>query len=167
MAKKTKHYTGNITFDVWGNMQEYSHINDISLTEDNIDFGAILLDEWDSKLRQHVRKPVFYTPDQLQIEFFDNPQPRSQWDLNGKDYIAKIKSGVEVPNFVFNDTLEYHEHYYGRSSTCFYVKSQTTSRIYRVFLKDLESFIRNMDKGVMTGDFTFSKKGYKFGIKIA
>lgn len=167
MAKKVKHYVGDVHFDVWGNLQEQHGIHTLQICDDNIDMGDIWLDKWDDVSRQQVKKRIFYTPDELNIKFYDQPKPRSQWDYNnGKgDYIAEIQSGVAVPNYVFSDTLEYDTHYYGRSSTCFYVKSHTDNKVYRVFLKDLDLFIRKMDKGIITGDFTFCKKGYKFGIK--
>lgn len=165
MAKKVKHYVGNVQFDIWGNMSEYGYGTQVEhLTDKNFDNGNIVMPKWDATLKAQVMAPVFYGGDELGLTFYDVPTVKNQWDSTL--YIAEMKSGVERPNFVFNDTLEYHEHYYGRTSTCFYVKSQTTGQVYRVFLKDLESFIRNMDKGVITADFTFCKKGYKFGIKM-
>lgn len=165
MAAKPKKYTGNVQFDIWGNLAEYDNSkynNKVQVTADNFDNGQIVWDQWDGSARGYTKVPVFYTPDELEFVPYAIPQSR----YGGSTvYIGEMNNYVTVPNFEFQDVLEYDD--YGKSSysTHFYMKAVHGGRKYRVFLKDLDLFIKEMNRGVMAGTFTFCKRGEKFGLK--
>lgn len=166
MAKAPKKYTGNIQFDVWGNLVDWERTDKVYLNDDNFENGKIVLDhQWDNVIKQYVKKPVFFTPDELGLVLFPTPQTRNHWsnDL----YIGEMNMFVNMPNFEFQDTLEYDDYGSTLYTKFFCMKSRTTGRQYRVFLKELKSFIEIMDKGVCSGTFTFCKRNHKFGLQVA
>lgn len=157
-TKAPKKYKGNVQFDIWGNLSDYFYANRQRITADNFDCnGKIQMERWDDVARAYVMRPVFWTEQELDIKPYTDI-------INPNKYVAEINNQVEIPNYEFNDTLEYLTHYTGRSSTSYTFKSLNTGRIFRVFSTDIEFFIRKMDKGIITGDFTFRKKCHKFGI---
>lgn len=160
MAKAPKKYTGDVQFDVWGNLVDYQYQGKVELTADNFDNGQIVLPIWDSTLRSQVMKPVFYTATELDLVIYPTPQTRY-----GRIYVGECNRYFTVPNFEFQDTIEYDDYGSSTYSKFFVMKSQITGRSYRVFLKDLKDFIKIMDKGVVTGMFTFCKRNNKFGLK--
>lgn len=166
--RKPKPYTGLVQFDVWGNLAEWERADKEYLTDDNFQNGQILLDTWDHSQGGYIKKPVFFTPQELELEIYPTPGLANvpHWHKShGKVTIGQINMFVNKPNFEFTDTLEYHDYGSSQYSKYFIMKSLTTGANYRVFIKHLKSFIDIMDKGVCTGTFTFCKNGQKYGLK--
>ena len=69
------------------------------------------------------------------------------------------------PNSVFVDTLRYDSYGRGRSAAYFELL-RTDGTCVTVFMTDIGDIIRQMDHGVITGTFTFCKRGQNYGCKL-
>lgn len=71
-------------------------------------------------------------------------------------------------NFEFEDTLRLTGMSRGRSAANFNLKSETTGKNYNVFMTDMVDLFQNatINKGSVTGKWTFVKRGHNYGIKL-
>lgn len=69
------------------------------------------------------------------------------------------------PNHVFQDTLTLVTYGRGRSSVTFEMKRKNGKTV-SVFVSDFCDMIRAMNRGVVAGAFTFTKKGANYGCKM-
>jgi hypothetical protein len=69
-------------------------------------------------------------------------------------------------NYQFTDTLKLDHYYRGRSAAGLYMASAITGHRYQMFLRDFEDLINNtvIDHGVVSGRWTFTKRGANYGI---
>ncbi len=159
--KKEKQYTGEIPFDYFGNMLErdrmYSHIY---LTKNNFINGCLALGSYDFSLQKTVMKVVQNPPADFEITYLDAPQPYRP------DVIATIPQHLMVPNYEFDDKLEYVASYKSRSSVGFYFKSLITEKKYPMFQKNFDNIVTKLNGGVLEGRFTFCKRGPAYSIKM-
>lgn len=164
--KKVKPYVGNVQFDVWGNLVEWERNDKHYLTDDNFENGQIVVETWDYVTRATIKKPVAYTPDQLELVMYPSPQPRTGYWNNQSLYIGEINNYYNVPNYEFQDVLEYAGIDKGQYSTHFTFKTVHGGQSYRVFNQDFDAFVKNMNRGQLAGTFTFCKRNSKFGLKV-
>jgi hypothetical protein len=156
MKKNNKFYTGNIPFDIWGNQETYESCYKIKLTEENFKTGELLIQSgggW--------RKPYW---DDVVLGLFRTKDPI---DWYGQPQIATINSQVMIPNYTFFDTLIFDGYSRGRSAANMILKSKKLNRKYSVFMSDIGDIIMRMNKGEISDNFTFSKKGANYGMKLA
>lgn len=91
------------------------------------------------------------------------------FDLNG-DLLDRLYSWQqpgsykEEDNHVFQDRLEYAGYYGSHIS----FKSLTTGRKYGMFMSDFNTMMlaHKLDRNVIDGEFTFTKKGRVQGLKM-
>lgn len=71
-------------------------------------------------------------------------------------------------NYVFDDKLEFRYFCRGRSAAYALFKSTNINdcRQYTMFLTDLEQIMHKMTNGVISGKFTFVKRGQNFGVSL-
>ena len=71
-------------------------------------------------------------------------------------------------NWEFEDTLEMCGYSRGRAAAYFHLQSKTTGIQYCMFMTDLTDVIKNcvIDKGIVTGIWTYVKRGMNYGIKL-
>ena len=156
MKKNTKFYTGTIPFDIWGNQETYESCYEIRLTEENFKTGELLIqsgNQW--------RKP-YWCDAMLNLTKLKDPV-----DFYGKLQIATIKSQVRMPNYTFFDTLIFDGYSRGRSAANMILKSKKLNIKYSVFMSDIGEIIMKMNKGEISDNFTFTKKGANYGMKLA
>ena len=160
---KPKHYIGDIPFNIWGDQlhyPEHDYPRDLSA------------DEWDGKTiriaRLYEGAPEVVTDnpfrhDQLGLIAHEAPQ-KGRYGGDER-YVAQIAKGVIwLPNYTFEDVLVYDTYSRGRSAAYFHFTSKTTKRGFTVFLKDFEDgFVRRMERGEVSGRFTFCKRGSNYG----
>jgi hypothetical protein len=82
--------------------------------------------------------------------------------------IIKVDDIVWKENFEFEDTLELTGMSRGRSAANFNLKSITDGKNYNLFMTDTVDLIQNstINKGKITGRWTFCKRGQNYGVKI-
>lgn len=84
-------------------------------------------------------------------------------------YYTGVPGVFEEPewrdNSVFPDTLTYKSYCRGRSAAYFEFTRQDGTTAC-MFLTDMEKVIPHMVKGVVTGQFTFTKRGQNYGIQL-
>ncbi|TCU34113.1 hypothetical protein [Rhizobium azibense] len=69
---------------------------------------------------------------------------------------------VMLDNFEFEDTLKFSTMARGRSAAYFYFKRSNGAKVV-VFMKDLCEMMPHINKGKITGKFTFTKRGQNYG----
>lgn len=91
---------------------------------------------------------------------------RAQWRWqNGKPFEYGEEGLTFKDNFVWPDTLKIVDYSRGRSSAIFILKSIRTERKYFVFMKDMMEILKYSELGMITGIFTFAKRGTNFGVR--
>ena len=94
--------------------------------------------------------------------------PENEYDYpkNGGD--PRVIEPTWKGNFVFEDTLRLLHTMRGRSAAYFYFESQTTGKKYPMFLKDFEEVmkVKVINKGVVSGTWTFVKRGQNYGLTM-
>ncbi len=172
MAKATtkKPYVGDIPFDVWGGQLHYAEfparVNQLTaaywdgkdilegLPYSHPDYAAFK----DQKQPLHA-----FTHAQYGLVIYPEPRTVKRW---GEDAVVlgEMKGTVWLPNYAFEDTLVYDTYSRGRSAAYFHFVSKTTKRGFTVFLTDFEQgFVRRMERGEVSGRFTFCKRGSNYG----
>lgn len=94
------------------------------------------------------------------------------------DY-AQFKEGDALPpyyqdkyawmdNHEFEDTMQFTSYYRGRSAAGLCLKSLATGVCYSMFMTDFNDVLAscNILKGVVSGTWTFCKRGQNYGIKM-
>lgn len=71
---------------------------------------------------------------------------------------------VNVPNFEFTATLKMIGYSRGMSSVLFKFKDDIADKEYVMFISDFINLVPHMNAGVVTGTFTYCKKGKCYGI---
>ena len=80
------------------------------------------------------------------------------------EWEVKHNGAKMVPNFEFNETLTFDGFCRGRSAAyARFLKSD--GREVTMFLVELEEAIKHMTNGVVSGRFTFCKRGMNYGCK--
>ncbi len=154
-----KQYMGEVPFDHFGNQKSAAFGYRMLLQEKNLVNGCLYLSIWDG--RKHVDTLSIFTPAEARVEYLTSPDPRDP------KAIATMPSHILVPNYIFVDSLEYVGFTRGGSSVNLSFKSLSTGRTFIVFLSDLAEFVERMDKGkILNTQFTFCKRGTRFGLKI-
>lgn len=89
------------------------------------------------------------------------------FDENGDliNYPESFMNPVFKDNFEFGDTLEYVDYSRGRSAAYFNFVSLNTNRKYTMFMTDFNDIVHLLEKGRITGTFTFQKRGMNYGVK--
>lgn len=158
MSKKSKNYEGLIPFDIWGNQLHYPSEWPRAIKPENLlEDGRIQIEDRDKKI-----KILPWTSEQLGLKLFD----ASQTFRYVENCIGSIQGLVKIPNYQFCDSLEYDGYSRGRSAAYFNFKSKKDGRGYTFFLTDFEDIIKEMEQGVVSGVFTFCKRGANFGCKL-
>lgn len=70
-----------------------------------------------------------------------------------------------VPNVPFKDTLYYDGFYRGRSAAGMVFRN-AAGQVFTVFLTDMDKFIPLMEKGKVTAEFIFCKRGKNYGVTL-
>jgi len=160
--KKSKSYQGQIPFDIYGNQLHYAARNyKHQISEGNYllkEDGLYLRNRWPQKEEPH-RKAAF-SPEQCEFIVYDAPIVDA---ARKQTYVAEINTTVWIDNYEFEDSLEYTGFTRGRSAANLQMKSIITGREYTVFITDLGDMFRKADKGIVSGTFTFCKRGANFG----
>ena len=68
-------------------------------------------------------------------------------------------------NYTFFATMVYVGYYRGRSAAGLQFRDTKTNKHYEMFMTDFDKIVKLMDKGLLTGYFTFCKRGQNYGIK--
>ncbi len=73
-----------------------------------------------------------------------------------------------MDNHEFEDSMIFLDYYRGRSACGIILKSQTTGSKYSMFMKDFIYVVENcnINKGAVSGKWTFCKRGSNYGIKL-
>ena len=71
-------------------------------------------------------------------------------------------------NYNFYDELQYFDYRKGRSSVQFYFRSLLNKQEYPMFISDFHKVLLNkqLKNNIITGNFTFHKKGCNYGIYV-
>jgi len=138
----------------------------IKITADQINGDRFLYDEWGyaNGQGQYIKKNSYYSITELNIVPLAVPEV-DPYNSN-KVYVAEIDQYYNTKNFIFTDELKYTGFYRGQSAAGLEFKSNTTGKEYAVFLTDFDVYVGNMILGVVKGNFTFSKRGAKFGLRM-
>jgi len=69
-------------------------------------------------------------------------------------------------NCKFEDCLEYMTYCRGRSATYFEFQGVDMDRKYTMFLKEFDAIVKKLDNGMLSGTWTFIKRGTNYGVKL-
>lgn len=85
-----------------------------------------------------------------------------KYEPDGNDYYKWVQ------NHMWSDTINIVGMERGQSSAHFIVKSEVSGKTYYMFMKDLLNMILNhtIEKGRISGCFTYVQRGKNYGIKI-
>lgn len=157
--KKTKNYVGEIPFNIFGDQLHYPESYSGEYTTDcsKIENGKLFVKNYyDTDFRS-----AFFDAKTLNLQIFNPPQKHQHYNYC---ILAKTDNIIWIDNYTFSDVLIFDGYARGRSAAYFYLKSQTDNRRYTCFLTDFESIIFDMQNGIISGDFTFCKRGQNYGI---
>lgn len=146
---------------------------------------------WDTESNVRVSEP--YCPRKPSDTYSDNeyywfggrekweaevrnyPIQRATFEMEKAEFTDKVHSGryllvdaiVWKENYEFEDSLKLTSMSRGRSAANFNLKSETDGRNYNLFMTDTVDIIQNCEikNGVITGNWTFVKRGANYGIK--
>lgn len=144
---------------------------------------------WDTEENRQVRQPNppheppetfscgwYRNKDEWQIEVDKYPIRLEKYNEDWKEFNSNRAVGkiIEVDNIVwkenyeFDDTLELTGMSRGRSAANFNLRSVTDNKNYNLFMTDTVDLIQNgvVNKGKITGKWTFCKRGANYGIKL-
>ncbi len=164
VPKRVKLYDGEVAFNYQGNPMGYlPYQRKQQITADQIDGIHFVEEVWDSTVGAHVKRKSIYTLGEL--NFVQFPQPvTTKW--NNNVYIGDIDNCMMVKNFVWDDELKFIDYERGQYSVGMKFVSTRTGKEYYVFLTNFAEFVAEMVNGIVKGNFTFSKRGGKFGLRI-
>ena len=159
--KKTKKFLGDIPFDYFGNyMDQDRGYGKHMLTKDNFQNGVLYLNSYDHAQKKWVMMPVINPPIDFEVTYLDHPL---QYYPN---VIATIPYCLYVPNFEFDDKIQYVSSKKSRYSVVFSFKSLITNKEYSMFSSGFDKAVPLMEKGILEGRFTFCKRGSSFALKL-
>lgn len=72
---------------------------------------------------------------------------------------------IMVPNVPFKDTLYYDGFYRGRSAAGMIFRNDA-GQVFTVFMTDMDKFIPLMERGKITAEFIFCKRGKNYGVTL-
>ena len=162
MKTKRKYYDGFIPFNLFGDQLHYADGYEIWLESKNFRGEEI----WIQSGYPAIDRKIIYSHKEINLIKYDKLVSRG---IGWQDYkyIAKCNGFVEVQNYQFEDTLEYNGYSRGRSAAYLNFVSKVTGRKYTMFLTDFDTYaVNKMEKGIIQGWFTFSKRGKNFGLTI-
>lgn len=72
-----------------------------------------------------------------------------------------------IRNYIFEDTMKIMQYRKGSSIVRFYLRSLKDDKVYSMMLSDLEYMLlhTSVDRGIVTGTWTYRKQGYAYGIR--
>lgn len=159
--KNNKNYIGKIPFNIFGDQLHYpeSYSGEYTTDSAKIENGKLFVKNyWDKEFR-----PAFFDAKTLNLQIFNPPKKVQNYNYC---IIAKTDDIIWINNYVFSDVLIFDGYSRGRSAAYFYFKSTTDNRRYTCFLADFESILFEMKNGIISGGFTFCKRGQNYGIVI-
>ena len=87
-------------------------------------------------------------------------------DGNHMHYPENWRNPVWKDNYEWEDVIEYQTYSRGRSAANIIFRSALSKkREYTVFLTDFSDMVPFMVRGVVSGTFTFVKRGQNYGVK--
>ena len=86
-------------------------------------------------------------------------------DGNQVHYPESWRKPTFKPNYEFADALEYKTYHRGRSAAYFEFQSITTGKKFTMFMTDFNDIVPRLVKGMISGTFTFTKRGQNYGVK--
>ncbi len=164
VPKKAKLYDGDVAFDYSGNAMgylPYKHKNKVKSAQ--IDGVNYLYPVWDSTIQAYRNERSVYTLGEL--NFVQYPQPTLPTG-NGDAYVGEIDSCILIKNYIWDDELRFVDYHRGQYSVGIKFISIRTGKEYYVFLTNFANFVSEMVNGIVKGNFTFTKRGGKFGLRI-
>lgn len=122
-------------------------------------------DGWYYNNEERWKREVKEYPERLEKYNRDIDEFNKNVDDGRYIYVDAI---VWKENYEFDDTLELTGMSRGRSAANFNLKSVTNGRNYNLFMTDTVDLIQNgvINKGKITGKWTFCKRGANYGIKL-
>jgi len=168
MIDYTRHYyeesAGNSTkiwWDTKNNKQAYppippSYPGD-TYSSGNWYYGVVCEERWRVSVEEY---PILLDKYNEDLKEFNNNITTGR--------IIEVDDIIWKENFEFEDTLELTGMSRGRSAANFNLKSVTDGRNYNLFMTDTVDLIQNgiINKGKITGKWTFCKRGANYGIKL-
>jgi len=105
----------------------------------------------------------------------DKPHKISDYDIyfdNNGNQVSEVSSWRYkdgqyqiMKNHMINDTLTY-ESYHKSGVTAGFILTRSDGRTVNVFISDFDKMIPKLVDGKITGLFTFTKKGTRYGCKF-
>jgi hypothetical protein len=164
VPKKAKLYDGDVAFNYAGNPLGYlPYSRKQHVTADQLDGIYFLENVWDGSVGSHVKRRSVYTLGELNYVQFPTPLAPN-W--NKSVYVGEIDNCMMVKNFIWDDELKFIDYERGQYSVGMKFVSTRTGKEYYVFLTNFAEFVGEMVNGIVKGNFTFSKRGGKFGLRI-
>lgn len=122
-------------------------------------------DDWYYRGIENWTKAVEEYP--IKLETFHQEEKAFNNKVQNGMYIS-VNNIVWKENYEFEDTLELTGMSRGRSAANFNLKSISDKRNYNLFMTDTVDLIQNgvINKGKITGKWTFCKRGANYGIKL-
>jgi hypothetical protein len=103
---------------------------------------------WNPKPKKNLRVPFDFKGNQL------HRVDRGQTNVVWKD------------NYTFMDTMTFGNYVKGGSSAAYFIITGSDGRRYNMFLHNLQDAIHHIENGVLSGKFTFCKRGVSYGVKL-
>jgi hypothetical protein len=105
----------------------------------------------------------------MQIPFDQNGNMLTYVNRDGKSFSGGyIEEVVWKENYEFADTFHITNYVRGRSSIAFELISCGDGKRYYMFVSDFVEMVQSsvVEKGVVSGTWTFCKKGCNYGMKL-
>lgn len=128
---------------------------------------------WDTVSKQRVHEPFIrsyiYSGEQYEKAIAEDQRKLAEFNQRVKDRrYVEVDEVLWKPNFEFKDTLKYNGYSRGCSSAKIHFFGEITGKHYEMFLSDFDDLMDEFgfNKNVVSGIFTFVKRGANYGIKI-
>ena len=162
-SKKEKQYMGLIPFNIFGDQLHYPsgcwprELKVENFKEDGVYIEVAYYPQVQFRKIYFQDKVIKYDCPRVTKSYSDKEKP--------VDVLGESPGLIELDNYEFEDTLTYDGYSRGRSAAYFsFLRSD--GRKVTVFLTDFEVIVNHMVKGMITGRFTFCKRGQNFGCKL-
>lgn len=162
--KKAKLYDGDVAFDYQGRALGYlPYSRKTHVKADQLDGIHFLESFYDPTIGAYNKRKSLYTLGELNYTPFAQPTAPA-W--NGDVYIGEIDNCMMIKNFIWDDELRFIDYERGQYSVGMKFVSERNGKEYYVFLTNFAEFVTQMVNGIVKGNFTFTKRGGKFGLRI-
>lgn len=162
--KKAKLYDGDVAFDYQGNAMGYlPYQRKLQVKSDQIDGIYFLEDVWDSTVKAYVKRKSVYNLGELNFDQYPLPTI-ANW--NGDVYVGGIDNCMMIKNFIWDDEMKFIDYHRGQYSVGMKFISTRNGKEYYVFLSNFAEFVSEMVHGIVKGNFTFTKRGSKIGLRL-